>query len=882
MAAQVLFKVACPSCDAQIPVRDSKLVGRKVACPTCKYPFVVENPDGFEPIDDDAPAGKPRKGGDDKDGPRKPKKKASNNGMKIGLAVGGVAVVVLLVAGYFLFFSGDESKKTTPQPVAKNRTPDANAAAANPATTTPAPTNVAATPTTEANKEPGKDVENKGAATPPVDAPAAQVAAPPAAPVPTAGTSGDITNVLPNEGVAVTYIDMQRFYFCTAGEQLFESKTGFPPGAFKTALGIDTKDMDKFVRSENIEQKWSFNVIRTVKDKLIDIKEVTKALNPKKGPKSPIQGREYYELPPNAMLDNLTSALMTSGELKERKEKKNDESSVLGMMLLDQSTLVIATMDKLEEFMKGGCKPLEQSKPAKRDPNQPAGGDAPVPPPKRGRGDAAAYSMTMLQAPDDAQLTDSATFLTVDPPIKAMFDRLLTNPVSPPILTHVFLDQADQRLYQRLKGIINVPRIPGVRVVGIMVNEYKLEKFYATVSLEFFNENDVKQLEGIFKKNLERFGKFLGAILGGIKVETEGGDGGGGGGNAPQGKGGGGKAGGGGGESSGIGLGLGLGPADEGPSSKVKLIRKGRALMGVFELNLITRAYERIATLTESIVAKMRGNVDMASPVPLWTELSAAALKLKENQIPTATFLRDDTMGGRLARRHPPEQRVSWMAGLLPHLGYDELYRSLDPRKSWRDDRNLKAGARIIPAFLDPRYPNRSWEARLETLGGRHAAATHYVGMAGIGPDAADYNPDDPAVAKKLGAFNYNRPTALKDVTDGLSNTIYMIQVPPAMDSDGRPVAYGYQRPWVAGGGATVMGAPESRSVRPFVYNHGGKRGTYVIMLDGSVRFISDAISDDVFKAMCTIKGGDTIPNLEGDAPKVKPMNPELKTKPES
>src|SRR5256885_4216299 len=100
MAAQILFKVACPSCDAQIPVRDSKLVGRKVACPTCKYPFVVENPDGFEAIDDDAPAAKPRKGGDDGEAPRKPKKKAPNNGMKIGLAVGGVAVVVLLVAGY--------------------------------------------------------------------------------------------------------------------------------------------------------------------------------------------------------------------------------------------------------------------------------------------------------------------------------------------------------------------------------------------------------------------------------------------------------------------------------------------------------------------------------------------------------------------------------------------------------------------------------------------------------------------------------------------------------------------------------------------------------------------------------------------------------------
>src|SRR5262245_36713759 len=104
MASQVLFKVNCPSCDAQIPVRDSKLVGRKVACPTCKYAFVIENPDGFEAIDDDGVAKPIRKDSADDaaDSPRKPKKKAAGNGMKIGLAVGGVAVLVLAVAGYFL------------------------------------------------------------------------------------------------------------------------------------------------------------------------------------------------------------------------------------------------------------------------------------------------------------------------------------------------------------------------------------------------------------------------------------------------------------------------------------------------------------------------------------------------------------------------------------------------------------------------------------------------------------------------------------------------------------------------------------------------------------------------------------------------------------
>ena len=47
---------------------------------------------------------------------------------------------------------------------------------------------------------------------------------------------------------------------------------------------------------------------------------------------------------------------------------------------------------------------------------------------------------------------------------------------------------------------------------------------------------------------------------------------------------------------------------------------------------------------------------------------------------------------------------------------------------------------------------------------------------------------------------------------------------------------------------------------------------------DGSVRFVKDDISDDVFKAMCTIKGGDEIPDLNAVAPKVDQKGPSLKT----
>ena len=44
MATTASFKQQCPSCEAMVPIRDPKLVGRKIDCPKCKYRFVVEDP----------------------------------------------------------------------------------------------------------------------------------------------------------------------------------------------------------------------------------------------------------------------------------------------------------------------------------------------------------------------------------------------------------------------------------------------------------------------------------------------------------------------------------------------------------------------------------------------------------------------------------------------------------------------------------------------------------------------------------------------------------------------------------------------------------------------------------------------------------------------
>ena len=83
-------------------------------------------------------------------------------------------------------------------------------------------------------------------------------------------------------------------------------------------------------------------------------------------------------------------------------------------------------------------------------------------------------------------------------------------------------------------------------------------------------------------------------------------------------------------------------------------------------------------------------------------------------------------------------------------------------------------------------------------------------------------------MAKKRGVFGNERITKFSDIKDGLENTILILQVPPD-----------YKTAWLAGGGSTVRGVPETDSVRPFVCtDYNGKRGTFAIMCNGDVRFI--------------------------------------------
>jgi hypothetical protein len=290
------------------------------------------------------------------------------------------------------------------------------------------------------------------------------------------------------------------------------------------------------------------------------------------------------------------------------------------------------------------------------------------------------------------------------------------------------------------------------------------------------------------------------------------------------------------------------------------------------DFHLKEAASDRAFTKMVQKILHIKGEADMMSGKSRIHDLAAAvhAYAQEKHQFPRGTADRKSTTD-RAGLPFRPDQRVSWMAELLPYLGqgeYARLRSHIDDQQSWRvaaskdnkDDPDRKnnrfVSQALIPYFLASDSSPTSWWVNYPGVD-YPVASTHFVGIAGIGLDAASYSATDPAVAKKLGVFGYDRATKLEDVKDGLDKTIVLLQVPTDVKTC-----------WLAGGGSTIRGVPETDPIQPFVCTiYNGKQGTFAIMGDGKVRFIDKDMNPEIFKGMCTINGGEVIGDLDAIAP---------------
>lgn len=285
-------------------------------------------------------------------------------------------------------------------------------------------------------------------------------------------------------------------------------------------------------------------------------------------------------------------------------------------------------------------------------------------------------------------------------------------------------------------------------------------------------------------------------------------------------------------------------------NSKLLANQVEKTIVLTLNLQLDAKAHETLmGNHVRPALIRRRGMMDMAGGQLRVHDLAAALKAYADNkkQFPRGTFERP-VPSQRNGRPYPPNERIGWMADLLGFLGQEELVQMIDVRKSWKDKENLPAAMTLIPPFVLPSSSASAWWVRFPGAS-TDVATTQFVGVAGVGLDAAEYSATDPGVEKKLGVFGYDRITKLSDFKDSPSETIALIQVSTS-----------FKRPWLAGGGSTVVGVPETRSIQPFVTAQpDGKRGALAVMADGQVRFIPETVSDEAFKAMCTIRGADEV-----------------------
>jgi hypothetical protein len=195
---------------------------------------------------------------------------------------------------------------------------------------------------------------------------------------------------------------------------------------------------------------------------------------------------------------------------------------------------------------------------------------------------------------------------------------------------------------------------------------------------------------------------------------------------------------------------------------------------------------------------------------------------------------------------HSPEEHLSWLAGILPVLEqrqdspspWQPLFSRLDHDRPWNDSVNRPATQTNVRRFLCRTHPHFDPRAA--------PGLTHYVGIAGIGINAASLSANDPAA----GFFGYDRIIGPADVTAGASCTLLAAET--TADNG----------PWAAGGPPTVRGVdPDAtRYIGPGQAFGGCHRDGAIDVLtaayaDASVRIVTSEVNPRVFRNSARLAG---------------------------
>lgn len=211
----------------------------------------------------------------------------------------------------------------------------------------------------------------------------------------------------------------------------------------------------------------------------------------------------------------------------------------------------------------------------------------------------------------------------------------------------------------------------------------------------------------------------------------------------------------------------------------------------------------------------------------------------------------------------------SWSSMILPQLEKTNLHNLIDYNLSSMHTNNLPAARTIIPEYRCPSYSGVDYSTGdAYTRFSNEYAIQNYLAMGSstvghiYGQNTGLFEPD--------GSIYPLSSTGSEDITDGLSNTILIVESREQESSvwiDGG-VAAVVARPYDVGNSPTYARPEISLNYTPYFdystpYSEYGPSsqhsgGAFHLYADGSVHFISENISSDVYVAATTRAGGET------------------------
>ena len=161
----------------------------------------------------------------------------------------------------------------------------------------------------------------------------------------------------------------------------------------------------------------------------------------------------------------------------------------------------------------------------------------------------------------------------------------------------------------------------------------------------------------------------------------------------------------------------------------------------------------------------------------------------------------------------------SWRVLILPFVEQQALYQMYDFDQPWDSPANLRLAQTVIPAYQCPSDPTAV------------GPETSYVMIVGPGT-----------------LFEGTEPTSMREITDGTSNTIMLVEV------TGAGINWSEPRDLNLGQIALQINRPGGQGMGS---RHPG--GMNVAFCDGSVRFISETIDPQTLERLITIADGNPV-----------------------